>query len=333
MNRIIKLCILFVLCVVLFLTLSPSIVLADTALPDDDPVLYNINVNRHLYETDDFFLYGRYYIPYETQPDEGVDETYIFNLIDTDGTTVLGSYYAYPYWEGGYNYGIFAFYFSSTDAPDWSPIAGSYTIEIRGTPSAFETPPSYLFDVPSSAYSTQTTQANNQTEVYNNMIVIARSLQGAWGFPLLSEQDEGTVLSSYGEEYFRGAVLGMQIICPQLFFLQIIQIDTATRSWGTTQDDYYKAMMNGTWVKDSLDNFADEINIPTMLLIGIIGFGASAFVIYKSVQKYQTPWAGYMGAFLIFMCIGMIYQGLLYVALIVFFTVMAALFFLVFKRA
>lgn len=287
--------------VLLLFLLSATPVWADMADPDstDIEVIY---INRHLMETDDFLLYAHYNIEYGTTPDNPIDETFIFRLIDTDGTTELGSTLAYPYSTSGYGEGVISFYFTAADAPTWGE---AYIIRICGNPTVFATPPISNFTVDADSYTTLTDSDGNKSQLTDNIVAMAEDLGAAWTTDLLSSQDIGIVLSSQGETYFRNAIFGLQQMAPDLFFVQAIDIDYTERSWNTTQSDIYRDRFAGTWVGDSITAGAGLFNLNEQMFMS--GFVLLACVGWIGFSKWKMPGAynthsAFLGAIIISLC-------------------------------
>lgn len=241
---------------------------ADTADPDTNPTLRYVHVNRNLYETGDMAFYGLYDIPYATLPTTPSNETFIFRLMDTDGITELGQVTPFSYFDTGYNEGIVCLYFSATDDLDWG---SGYIIRLSENPSKFDTPESYDYIVSLDCYSTFTTQSDNQGEMADKIIEIARLLENYHDSTLLSESGALTILSADdGESYFRGAISGLQALAPDLFLVQSIGIDLTSRTWTTAQFDTYEHRFDDTWVGDAQEATADQFGISQTMVMGMI---------------------------------------------------------------
>ena len=113
------------------MALVPIFALA-TSNPDSTPTISNIKANRYLIESGDVLIYGEYDIPYASLPDESAADTYIFRLLDIDGSTELGAVAPFPLFDNGYNEGVFGFYFSASDNLTWGE---AYTVRISQNPA------------------------------------------------------------------------------------------------------------------------------------------------------------------------------------------------------
>lgn len=307
-------------------------VFADPANPDDVqiPTIY---VNRGLLEDDDFLLVAYYDVAYAVLPADPIDTNFVFRLIDTDGTTVLGNVLAYPYNDLGYGCGIVSFYFDATSAPTWGQ---NYKIRISGNPAVFATPPTYEFVVGTGDYTglAGTDTEGNQTQLANRLLGLVQDLENEWSITLTSEQDTGTVLSGNGENYIRNAILGSQAMAPSIFFLQSAEVDTSSRVWGTSLHDTYQHRLDAwSMGTDALQGVADELNIPFILLIGVIVMGVCVFVIYKSQQKFGNAMPGVAASLMVLICGGMLYLGMTLIGLTAFALIVTGSYFLFFRKA
>lgn len=320
----------FTIIAVLLVCLTQTVPVLAAPAPPDDIDIINFYYNRHLYEADDFLLVVHYDIIYSGEyPDEPADDCFVFRLFDTDGTTELGQALPYPYANNGYGEGCVAFYFSAADAPTWND-SYVYKLRVSGNPLQFASPPVYNFDIPTSAWSDETTQAGNQSQLANRIIEIAESLEIEWETTLLSAQDAAIVLSSYGEEYLRNAIYGLQLLCPSLFYLQSTSLDVTDREWDTSLSETYKTRLDGTWVMDSLEDGASLLHLPLPLLVGVALLAACVFLIWKSHQWWNTAMPGYVASGVLVIGFSSVILGFTLLAIILFgciFLVATVLFF------
>ena len=145
----------------------------------------------------------------------------MYRLYDTDGTTLLatGTPYVFsPIDTNGYGNNIGAFYFSAADNLTWG---AAYKLNIQGVPAFFSGDSTFTYTLTSSDYSLETTQEDNRNELYAYVMLLCDRFDSLYDIELKSSSDSGVVLSSYGELLFRGAIDGLQALCPQLFFIQV----------------------------------------------------------------------------------------------------------------
>lgn len=239
--------------------------------PDSNPSISDIHANVYLIESGDVLIYGMYNLPYATIPDDDASQTYIFRLIDTDNVTQLGAVLPFVRYDSGYNKGVFGFYFSATDN---LTVDQSYIIRISQNPAFFDAPQNFDYLIPPGAWTSATTQEDNQTELTINIIALAEDLEAAYSdydITLLEDSPGGTVLSSpAGETYFRGAIYGIQAMAPDLFLVQSLTWDTTDRAWSTMQFDTYGTRFSGTFIGTASDNISAEFGLDTPTFMGLI---------------------------------------------------------------
>ena len=88
--------------------MAPATPVLATAPPDNTPVVITKKCYRNLLEAADFLVIIEANIPYAVPPSDPFSQTYLWELIDTDGVTVLGSTVGWPYVDSGYNYQCFS---------------------------------------------------------------------------------------------------------------------------------------------------------------------------------------------------------------------------------
>ena len=282
-------------------TLLLPVALLAIAQPDSSPSLSNIKANRNLIEIDDRLIYGDYNIPYASPPsDFGADETYIFNLLN--GDTLLGSITPFAMLDNGYNKGVFAFYFPASVNLTWGE---AYTIRIIQNPIHFDAPETFDTIISSSAYTSATSQAINQSQLTINLISAAERLEAYYtNDTFLDTAVGGTVLSSpTGETYFRGVIYGVQAMAPSLFLVQTLDLYTTDREWTTEQFDTYGERFEGNWVGTAENATANQFGVSGSMIMGmlIILPLCVGFVIVSSMKFHRAEPGFLVSALLITM--------------------------------
>jgi len=236
--------------------------------PDSTPTIESKKAYRNILETGDMLIIVYANIPYSSEPEIAVDDAFIWRV--RDGDTLLGCAVGYPYNSNGYGYNVYAFYFSADDAPTWGE---AYTLRLSGTPYAFEDIPEYNFTLQGNDYSNLTDSDDVKAELASDILTIATDLDNKWaletGYSLLLEVETGTVLSIYGEAFFRGAVYGIQALAPSLFRLQYLDMDAEDREWSETYINELEAQWNETWVGDAREAGKSVLDVD-FNLFGII---------------------------------------------------------------
>ena len=97
----------------------------------DSIAIQSVKVFQNIFEDGDFLVFVRYDVNYSADPDEPADETFLVNLYDTDGTTLL---YQRPL--NYYDLNIVSIYLTPAQASGltWE---GAHVIKVMGNPSVF----------------------------------------------------------------------------------------------------------------------------------------------------------------------------------------------------
>lgn len=261
-------------------------VYADTEDPDSTPTIDTINIYRNLRQTGtptgDILILIYANIPYATLPDLPVTQTFIWSLIDTDNVTELGSTVGYVYQKGGYGYNVWSMYFTADNVTtlgiEWDT---SYTLRLSGNPAAFDTPPIYNFPITVADYSTLTDTADVKAELTARILTIAADLYSKWGLTsvntLLTQNETATVLSVYGEAFFRGAIHGLQAMAPAVFSVVIRIIDIDPREWDPEYAENTTSQWAGTWVETAQEAgkalFGTEYDLLSIIMLLAMSIG------------------------------------------------------------
>ena len=97
--------------------------------------LHTSKVFQNLFETGDMLFVASYDVDYTVEPDESAPETFLINLIDTDGSTLLMSR-AINY----YQYNVISIYATAAQVASIGLTWGSeYKVRVTGSPAHFGT--------------------------------------------------------------------------------------------------------------------------------------------------------------------------------------------------
>jgi hypothetical protein len=252
----------------LILTAKPALAID---LPDSTPTIISVNCYQNVLETGDYLSIIYENTPYTTTPDIDYSEAFVWRFMDTDGNSELAQALGYDYFDSGFGYNIISFYFSKSDAPAWGQ---NYQLTLSGNPVAFATPPEYIFQITSSDYSSATA-ATVKDKIAAKALILAKNLDNKWGLTsdesLLLEIESGTVLSIYGEAFFRGAIYGIQAIAPSLFRLEISNIEALSdRTWGTEYTSNLTTQYSGTYIQPAMEAGNSMLGVDYNLF-GILG--------------------------------------------------------------
>jgi len=265
--------------------------------PDSDPTIEQIDCYRNILETGDFLILVYENTPYGTAPDTDVDDAFVMRLIDTDGTTELAQSLAYPYNDNGYGYNIYSFYFDADDAPTWEQ---QYYLRLSGYPVVFGESVLYNFQIETSDYSSLTESTDVKAVLAVRILAIAKDLDRKWGLDsdssLLLESETGTVLSIYGEAFFRGAVYGIQGLAPAVFRIIVADVTVTPRTWSTSYNATVASQWTGTWVQTARDSgqtlFGVDYDLFGLILALVVCFGA----LIANIVVAGDTWGGLLDA-------------------------------------
>ncbi len=270
-------------------------VLAVLPQPDITPTISMLHWNRNLISDNDSLCYFRYYLPYSTTPDIPASETFLFRLMN--GANVLGIMMPSPYHDSGYNYGVAVLYFEADDNLAWG--STNYTLQIYQNPPYFQTPVNYNTNIIAGDYTSYTGQDENRQDLAMHLYDIGISLESSFGKTLFQLVGGQQVLTAEGETYFRGAIQGLQAMCPSLFLVQQIPVEDIEAGYITTQFDVYAARFEGTWVGESENATAQEMMGMTdtnLAMALIITIPLALLAIIFSAMKFRRAEPGYVVA-------------------------------------
>ena len=255
----------------LLIALSALIMLTIPVLAITNPTTVDItrtHATQNVLTTGDILFMAEYQVSYGTVPNETVDTAFIFQLVDTDGTTELGRVLAFPYVTSGYGRGIVSFYFAV------APGTEQYIIRIIGNPALFSPPyQSADFTMPASTYTV--TSNITTTDIANQVRIYANDLEPTYRTPLgsslLSSATATSItLSAVGEIYFTNSIPNLRNMSPELFdveeYVPVATVDT----YNTTQADAYETRFVGTWVANSTTAAASLLATDMQVAMGFI---------------------------------------------------------------
>ncbi len=297
-----RLGILVLLVLTALLTITAP-VYADTPDPDGTPSIESLTNYRNLLETGDWLAIIYANIPYATAPDQPVTQTFIWSFKDSDNVTELGSTVGYAYnvgthQEDGFGYNVWSMYWSADNVTNLGMLWGSenYTAGVAGNPAVFDTPPIYNFAINAASYSALTATADVQAELAARILTIAADLDNKWGltaiYSLLTQNETATVLSLYGEAFFRGAIYGLQAMAPTIFSVVIRVIDIPTREWDDEYAENTTGQWAGTWVQTSKEAgkalFGTDYDLLSVIIVLVLGVG----LLIGNIQLTGSHWNG-----------------------------------------
>ena len=246
------------------------------ALPDSTPTIENIYAYRNVLETGDFLIIIYENTPYSSAPSTPYSEAFIWRWIDTDNTTELASALGSNWNDNGYGYNVISFYMDASEAPTWGQL---YHFRLSGTPAAFTSAPEYNYTMTTSDYSTLTDTDAVKAAIASTVITLATDLENKWGLStseaLVEQGDVATVLTVFGEAFFRSAIYGLQAMAPAAFSVRITEINTTARTWTTTFVTELESQHAGNYIETGIEAGKDFFdvgwNMAGLLAVMVIG--------------------------------------------------------------
>ena len=191
---------------------APFSVYATTVpVPDTGPFIVNYEAYENTYTLNDVLLLVEYNIPYASLPSNSATVNFLVRLLDPNGN-VLGTVTPFAYENLGYGYGCAAIYF----APSTIAWGATDSVQIIGNPGVSwvgATVPNVTAPMMPSNWSASSTVAVGQTQACQQVISIAVDLENRWNVALTSSAVAGTVMNSYGQQYFGSVIPYFSTIC------------------------------------------------------------------------------------------------------------------------
>lgn len=216
----------------------------------------SVRITRNLYEPGDMLLTFYYEISWtapENQPDEPADEAFIFRLMNADETETLGYSLPYPFLYNGYGEGVGSMYWDAASAPTWEV---DRILRIEENPGLDPSPKVVKRSVTTDDYSPYSEQEDNQEYLRAYLIDAAKSLEVAWELETGTLLGADNYLTAAGGSYFEGAILGLRVLCPDIFSIKETVPEYEDREWGTEHQAQAEGQWSGTWIQDSLDGLS-----------------------------------------------------------------------------
>ena len=220
-----RLVITFIAVLVLPILLVTTAVFATTTLTYPDvqlPIMTAVDIYDNYLQPNDLLVVGNYWVQWTTMPTVTIDQTMAGRFTTANGTE-LSNVAPYPYYDNGYQHGVFSMYFSAaavaTANITWG---GSYAAWLVGDVSVVWTSNGTATTPPYGSTSTITWHGSSSTSVTsvllgNNVLSWAATLSNEWSTALVQSSTTGSKLSTYGDQYFSNAIPGLRTACPQIY--------------------------------------------------------------------------------------------------------------------
>jgi len=301
----------------------------------------DVRVYRNLAETGDSLYVFQHEEAFtsDNYPVTPASDSFLFRLYGADNITkATVSPYVYPYFEtNGYGSGVSSFYFGASDnAPVWG---SAVRIEVVPSPAFFDSVDSVSYVITPTDYTSSTSQEANRSELENFVFLLCDRLEAIYtdtSVVLKTTSDSGIVLSAYGELYFRGAIEGIQALCPDLFFIQVyIPERMSVVEYDMSLMDTYTDRLDDTDLGEGFENIGDMIGVSGSLTAALIFFGISlALCIWTSKKGYSVE-LGILGSAILGIMAAIIIGDIIFVLLMcaALLAVIGIMYMVVLKRA
>jgi len=196
---------------------SPALPAYATPADPDSISLPTAKAFENIYETGDMLFVITYDVAYVSEPTEDVQDTFLVNLLSTDGTTLLLSRQL-----EAYQYNTISLYASADDVTALGLTWGSnYKLRVTGNPAVFaslvEGTNMRTKTLSSSDWNEDGTLTSDELLALH-IIDIADTLETEWAITLLVTTASGdSVLNSTGRTTFLLAIPGIDTPLPGIF--------------------------------------------------------------------------------------------------------------------
>jgi hypothetical protein len=198
-----------------------------------------------------------------------------------NATESIGSVTAIPSYNSGYGLGMVAFYIESGMVAD-TP----YVFRVQQNPAIYSSPDYWDFTIGNSNYSSSGGQS---AALKAKIIDIATYLTTEFETALLTTSESGsTVLSTYGELYFLESIPGLQLMCPELFSVQIETPDFEKKSWSMVFADALQTKYADTFLGDFMTGYAGLFSLETSVAMNSLSVLIFIVIVVFSVLKFKA---------------------------------------------
>lgn len=229
----------------------------------------SVKAFRNVVEIGDVAVIFEYDIEYTTYPDTLASNSIIFQMFDSGDLINTATPYNFSSFEtNGYNHGVGLFYFSAADALTWG---SAYELRIQQLPAYYATASHVSYTMAESNYSTGTTQAENQQQVYLYVMDVIDDWESVYPtVTLKSTVDSAAILSIYGEAYFSNAIPNLQSICPALFLVQpYIPTTITTLAYNMDLAETYATRLSDSDIYRGANRLGDYFSVSGFVVLAI----------------------------------------------------------------
>jgi hypothetical protein len=243
---------LFVIIASVITCLAIALPCFSIANPDGGPTIDDVYAFRNVIDSGDMLFIVDESTDYTVLPAESATEAFIVKLIDTDGTTQLGSATIYNFHDKGWGESIIALYFSAASVTaktmGW---LDAFTVRLDGNPVLTwpGAPPSDTATITNWSSNINTSLVQNELAIL--ILGLADSLNVDWSYvgtslTLIQSTSDGNKLSAVGQAYFQGVLPGIQSIAPNAFSVSVTSPTIHKRTYGSGGATGLAGQLTGT---------------------------------------------------------------------------------------
>jgi hypothetical protein len=311
--------------------------------------IVDVRVFRNLAETGDSLYVFEYrisdnagvYNSTGNYSDTPAIDSWQFRLFDVDGTTLKATStpYVYPYFESnGYGMGVSSFYFGASDnASAWG---NAVIVNMLGSPSYYSPAISYSYPpLAASNYMTANITSDSQDALASYVLLLSDRLSSNYniaGLELKASTDTAIVLSQYGENYFRGAISNLQVLCPQLFYVQVYTPEQMPTNYDMSMATTYGSRVGSEDLDEGFAALGSWMGgLPGPVSAGFVMLALTIGLCYWAIKKDWGMEAGLGMSAIVGLFFALVVGDLLFTVLMIggLLAGMGIVYILIFKRA
>lgn len=211
-------------------------------------------------------------LDYTSNPTEDAGDAFLIRLMD--GSDEIVATAPYPYYNGGYEYGIVSFYFTSVDPllPTWED--NGIRAQIIGNPSLTWDGG----DPPDSTKNKVDTWTNGINLLPAYIRYVAQDLEDAYGVDMVEMLNGSLKLTAYGEAYMETTIPNLRTLAPTVFATYVTSPDYTSDNHSGAGKTALEARLTGTPFDQSTTS--TELGISIMWITTMIWLIFSGIVIY-----------------------------------------------------
>lgn len=221
----------------------------------------------------DLTIIVQYTLDYTINPTENAQAAFIGRFMD--GAAEDARTRPYPYFDSGYDVGLFAFYFATAPVE-----AATFSVIFQGDPTVFA-------DTTGVVRQSSSIVTRASSDLVPDLRQFANDLELAWVVDLITPAQEGARLTANGEDYFTNTLANIREIAPDLFSDNIEAVAYPTKTYsGTAIPNFILAgTPYETGLQDTADGWGVDLSVVTstvwfiimVVVMGLVIFGAGKF--------------------------------------------------------